>query len=149
MVWAGSSYTHMCYLLITLRQKAVGNEQNIPEQFLQDGTTLLGVHVCLTPCFIWDYPKHKDPGSIEVRRSLPAGKHKERLAQALPSRNKNALDYLPNRQKCSHRTSQRQSHFCPSLPIQVRGWKIWAPYVAGGVAPTLPVQHIYFCGERI
>lgn len=97
--------------------KSFGERAAHPEQRLQDGTALLGVHVHPTPCFIWHYPKHRAWFHTGTG-SLPAGTHKERLAQAMHSRNKNALDYLPNRQKCSHLTSKGQSHFCPSLPTQ-------------------------------
>jgi len=48
---------HTRHLLITLRQKAVGNEQHTPEPFLQDGMTLLGTCISPAPCVIWGYPK--------------------------------------------------------------------------------------------
>lgn len=77
------------------------------------------------PRVLFGPTQNTEPGSIQVQGSLPAGTHKERLARALHSRNKNALDYLPNRQKCSHLTSKGQSHFCPSLPTQGVEDLIW------------------------
>lgn len=99
IAWLGSYQPHIGHLLITLRQKDGGNGQHTSELFLQDGTTPWGLYVCPAPCLPWAFQTSKDSDSTQGRRLLPAGRHRKLLAQALHTRNTNALDLFCKQMK--------------------------------------------------
>lgn len=67
-------YTHMPPANYP-QTKNGGNEQHILEPFLQDGMTPLRKVSILPHVLFGAIQNSKDTNSIQVRRSLPAGKH--------------------------------------------------------------------------